>query len=119
MRISNDSIISAPVNMSSAWTSEPLWLGHLADYSIQLFFTGAPGGVFRLQCSNDKEQSVEFAQNVENWTLVMGSTQAVLEAGDHTWAVTGAPYRWVRVQWIPALGSGGTLTLARINGKGF
>lgn len=119
MRISNDSIILAPVSLANAWTSEPIWLGHLADYSIQLFFTGAPGGVFRLQCSNDKEQSVETAQGIKNWSLVMGSTQTIQEAGDHTWAVADASYRWVRVQWIPMLGSSGTLTEARMNGKGF
>lgn len=118
MRISNDTIISAPVNMANAWTSDPLWLGHLTDYSIQLFFSGTPGGILRLQCSNDKESHVETAQNVQNWSLIAGSTQVVGEAGDHTWAVSDAGYRWVRVQWVPALGSGGQIDEARFNGKG-
>lgn len=119
MRISNDTIIVAPIDMSEGWTSEPVWLGHLADYSIQLFFDGAPKGIFRLQCSNDKEQNVESAQGVDNWTLVMGSTQTITEAGDHTWSVANASYRWVRIQWISGMSSTGQLNIARINGKGF
>lgn len=118
MRISNDTIISSPVNMSNSWTSEPIWLGHLPGYSIQLFFSGTPGGIFRLQCSNDKEQNVETAQGVQNWVIIAGSSQLLSEAGDHTWSVADAGYRWVRVQWIPALGSGGQLNIARFNGKG-
>lgn len=118
MRISNDTLIQAPVDLSSNWTSEPFWLGHLKDYSIQLLFTGAPLGVFRLRCSNDREQNVEGAQGVQNFTLIAGSTQTIDEAGDHTWTVYNAGYRWVQVQWIAAIGSTGSLESARINGKG-
>lgn len=114
---SNDSIIVGSVDLSSSWTSEPVWLGYLTDYSIQLIFDGAPVGVFRLQCSNDREQNVETAQGVSNWTIVQASTQTISAAGDHTWAVAGAGYRWVRVQWVPGMGSTGNLTVARVNAK--
>lgn len=117
MRIANDTIISAPESLAISWTSDPIWLGHVADYSIQLIFTGTPQGVFRLQCSNDKETNVETAAGVANWTHVAGSTQSIDEAGDHTWSVSDAGYRWVRVQWIPMTGTG-TLTAARFNSKG-
>lgn len=119
MRISNDTILQAPVDMTSAWTSEPIWLGHLRDFSIQLFFTGNPVGVFRLQCSNDREQSVETAAGVTNWSIMSGSTQTIEEAGDHTWAIADAGYRWLRIQWIPGLGSSGSIDTGRINGKGW
>lgn len=118
MRISNDTIILAPVDMSSNWTSEPFWLGHLKDFSVQLVFSGSPLGIFRLRCSNDREINVEGAQGVQNFTLIAGSTQAVEEAGDHTWAVYNAGYRWVQVQWMAGIGSSGMLQSARINGKG-
>ena len=117
MRISNDTIISGPVDLSANWTSEPIWLGHISAYSIQLFFSGTPNGAFRLQCSNDKEQNVETAVGVTHWTTVAGSSQVIDEAGDHTWTVREAGYRWVRVQWISGLGAG-SLDVAKFNAKG-
>lgn len=117
MNVMNDSILTAPVDLSTSWNSEPIWLGYLTEYSIQLFFTGFPAGVFRLQCSNDREQNIQTGSGVQNWGLVQGSTQTISAAGDHTWAVSDAGYRWVRVQWIAGMGSTGSLDVGRINGK--
>jgi hypothetical protein len=119
MRVSNDTILSAPIDMSVAWTSDAIWLGHLRDFSIQLIFTGTPLGIFRLQCSNDRETNVETASGVTNWSIMSGSTQSISEAGDHTYAIADAGYRWLRIQWIPGLGSSGSINVARINGKGW
>jgi hypothetical protein len=117
VRISNDDIINGPVDLSANWTSDPIWLGHLYAYSVQLKFSGAPNGVFRLQCSNDKETDVSTAAGVVNWTLYAGSSQVITEAGDHTWSVSDAGYRWVRVQWLAGLGTG-SLDSAKFNAKG-
>lgn len=119
MRVTNDSIISDAVDLSNSWVSEPIWLGHMRDFSIQLFFTGTPSGVFRLQCSNDRENIADTNVGITNWGMVQGSTQTISASGDHTWAVSDAGYRWVRVQWIAGMGSVGSLTSARINGKGW
>lgn len=118
MRLTNDAIIQGPISLANSWTSDPIWLGHVADYSIQLFFSGTPGGILRLQCSNDREQNVEGAQGVTNFTLIAGSTQTIDESGDHTWSIYNAGYRWVRVQWIAGMASTGSLNSARVNGKG-
>jgi hypothetical protein len=118
MRLLNDSMISGDVDLSASWTSDAFWLGHMKDFSIQLVFSGFPAGVFRLQCSNDRENNVESASGVQNWSVVQGSTQTISAAGDHTWAISNAGYRWVRVQWVSAMGSTGTLSSARVNGKG-
>lgn len=117
MRISNDSLISSAVDLSSNWVSDPIWIGHISAYSIQLFFEGSPQGAFRLQASNDKETNVETAAGIVNWTAISGSTQVVDEAGDHTWSVDSPAYRWVRVQWLAGVSSG-SLTVSRFNAKG-
>jgi hypothetical protein len=119
MRVTNDSIISNSVDLSTSWVSDPIWLGHMRDFSIQLFFNGLPNGVLRLQCSNDRENIPDTNSGVNNWSLVQGSTQAIAAAGDHTWAVSDAGYRWVRVQWIPGMSSEGAIYNGRINGKGW
>lgn len=122
MRIANDSLITAPVDLSIPWQSMAIYLGHISNYSIQLFFTGTPAGSFKLQASNDQghpnAQSLnQQSADVDNWTDVSGSTQIVDEAGDHTWQVENAGYAFVRVKWAPTSGSA-SLTSARFNLKG-
>jgi hypothetical protein len=121
MRIGNDSL-NIGTNLAVNQTSDPVYLGHIANYSIQLVFTGTPGGNFKLQCSNDmgnpsasKESDRDF--QIENWTDVADSAQTISAAGNHTWDVQNAGYRWVRVVWTQTSGSG-TLTSARFNVKG-
>jgi hypothetical protein len=121
MRIGNDSL-NIGTNLAVNQTSDPIYLGHIANYSIQLVFTGTPGGNFKLQCSNDmgnpsasKESDRDF--QIENWTDVADSAQTISAAGNHTWDVQNAGYRWVRVVWTQTSGSG-TLTSARFNVKG-
>lgn len=55
MRYANDSLITAPVDLTNDWTSPPVWIGTVTEYSIQLVFTGTLTGVFKLQlyCQND------------------------------------------------------------------
>lgn len=117
MRVSNDTLLSEPVDLSADWNSPPIWLGHIAGYSIQLVFSGTPSGAFRLQVSNDKETSVESAAGVTNWTTMTGSTQLITEAGDHTWSIADSSYRWARVQWLAGVGTG-SLDGAQFNAKG-
>lgn len=122
MRISNDELTFDSTDLSGSAVSEAYWLGHVANYSISLLFTGAPVGEFKLQCSNDLGSSASNKEalrsaEVVNWSDVKDSTQAIAEAGDHTWTVRDAGYRWVRVVWTPTSGTG-TLTVARINTKG-
>jgi len=116
-----DGVRTAP-SMAANFTLHPIYLGHIVDYSIQLVFTGTPGGNFKLQVSNDlgkinSTTEAEQVSNVTNWTDVAGSPQTISAAGDHTWAVENAGYRWVRVVWTQT-SSTGTLVSARVNGKG-
>lgn len=127
MRIFNEDILDVDnvrttPDMASSFALNPIYLGHIVDYSIQLVFTGTPGGNFKLQVSNDlgninATTEAEQVAGVTTWTDVAGSPQTISAAGDHTWAVDNAGYRWVRVVWTATSGSG-TLISARVNGKG-
>lgn len=124
MRIGNDEI-TISTNLAANQQSEPIWLGHIAYYSIQLVFTGTPDGVFKLQLSNDAgnpnaAQEADRDFKVTNWTDIGGSSQIISAAGDLAYQVENAGYRWVRLVWeATSPGSGTpTLTVARFNVKG-
>lgn len=124
MRIGQDTIIpNGPQDLSNSWTSDPILLEHVSNYSIQLVFSGTLTGTWSLQSSTDEghtSQATEAtrAQGVENWTTIFGSEQAIVEAGDHTWNVQQAGYKWVRIAWEPSSGTG-SLDSARFYTKGF
>lgn len=126
MRIGDDTLINASIDLSEAWESDPIWLGHVYMYAIQLEFDGSPTGTFKLQCSNGRgnnNASKPFMQGEgENeiivWTDIFGSTQSITEAGDHTWDVDAAAYRWAKVIWTPSGTPNATLTVAKISTKG-
>ena len=122
MKIANDEILPAPVDLSGSFSSNAILIAHASYYAIQLLFTGTPQGTFKLQASNDIGQAqrgteVDRGNLITNWTDITGSPQAITEAGNHMWAVECAPYRWVRVVWTPTGGSG-SLTSLRANTKG-
>lgn len=126
MRIHNNSMtvaeVEPPISMASGFVTDPIWLGHIVNFSIQLFFTGTPGGNFTLECSNDmgvsdKALNKFSSEGVVNWTTVADSAFVVAAAGDVTWDVQNVGYRWVRVRWTQT-SSTGTLTSARYNVKG-
>jgi hypothetical protein len=123
MRIGNDNFITegTPTDLSSSFTSTPVLLAHIVNYSIQLVFDGTLDGIFSLQVSNDEGQisqapAIDY-QGVNNWTDVTGSSQIIAEGGDHTWEVSNSGTRWVRFVWTTT-GSTGTLTSAIFNVKG-
>jgi len=123
MRIGNDELnINSDISVNRV--SEPIWLGHICNYSIQLVFTGTPDGVFKLQLSNDagnptasKEADRDY--QITNWTDIGGSSQIVSAAGDLSYQVENAGYRWVRLVYeATSPGTTPVLTSARFNIKG-
>lgn len=123
MRIGNDDFIAAgtQTDMTISFESIPIWLGHICNYSIQLFFSGSPNGALRLQCSLDEGSpssapTTNYAQ-VTHWSDILGSSQLITTSGDHVWEVTNTGNCWVRFVWSASSGSG-TLTSARFNIKG-
>lgn len=124
MRIFNESLTLNSTSMSANITSDPIYLGHIGYYSIQLVYTGTPDGTFKLQLSNDmgSPQAAEQANEdfkIVNWTDIANTTVAVSAAGDLSYNVENAGYRWVRVVWTAdSAGTTPVLTSARANGKG-
>lgn len=123
MRISNEDILTtATQSLDSSFNSRPIWLGHIAQYAIQLVFTGTPQGNFKLQASCDKgsinSQAKDSQDNgIVNWTDIDDSAQTISAAGTHMWNAENVGYQWVRVVWTQT-GSTGTLTSAKFMGKG-
>lgn len=123
MRIGNDNFITAgtQTDMSMSFNSTPVWLGHIINYSIQLFFSGSPNGTFKLQLSDDVGNPslppTEQYAGVDHWTDFNGSSQTIVASGDHMWEVINSGSRWVRFVWTRNSGTG-TLTSARFDIKG-
>lgn len=127
MRVKNEDLLeldNAAVSgdMSSSFNLKAVWLGHIANYAIQLVFTGSPQGNFKLQASNDvgnptAQTEAERQAAIVNWTDIDDSAQTISAAGNHMWTVQNAGYNWVRVVWTQTGGSG-TLTNAKCYVKG-
>jgi hypothetical protein len=124
VRIGNDDLQLDGTDMADPIASQPVWLGHILNYSIQAVFTGAPTGSFKIQASNDpgrpnigKETPDPAAYAVNNWTDLTDLTVAIVAAGDIMWNVQNAGYRWIRLVYTPSGGTG-TITVATFNVKG-
>lgn len=121
MRIKNDELTLSSTDMTAATiTSDPIWLGHIANFAIQLVFTGTPNGTFKLQASNDEGARDTYIESpsISNWTDVDGSSQVISAAGDHMWNVQNCGYRWIRIVWTDSSTGAATITSARMNVKG-
>jgi hypothetical protein len=132
MRVLNEDLLiidraPAPTDMSIPIIFKPIYLGHVANYSIQIVFTwnlvgGPPTGTFKLQNSSDmgnpnsQGDSAKYVK-VQNWTDVSNSTFTVTEAGDVMWEVENSGAEWVRAVWTPTSGNG-NVTIARAKVKG-
>lgn len=126
MRIQNSSMTVAdadvPISMGASFVSDPIYLGHIVNFSIQVIFTGTPTGNFVLQYSNDEGYSDKVlnkfsSEGVVNWTTDSDSAAPVTAAGDVFWDVQNVGARWVRVQWTQTAGTG-SVTVARCQVKG-
>ena len=122
MRIKTESMLSglSGVAMTANITSEQIWLGHIANFAIQIIFTGStPSGAFKLQASCDEPKKGDpSATSVVNWTDISGSNQAVTAAGDHMYTIENAGYTFVRLVWTDTSSTAGTITSCRFMVKG-
>ncbi len=86
---------------------------------IQVYWTGAPVGTLYVQTSNDIGQTNPdgSVSGLTHWTLYSGSeTPAGGAAGDFSWKIWAAGFKWARVSYSFTSGSG-TIN-GRVNEKG-
>ena len=119
MRIKNCPLVLDGTDMQSSIASNPIFVGHVSDFSMQLVFTGSPNGTFTLEGSNDEgaEETRLDQASITNWTTI--ATQAITSSGNHMFNVSGAGYRWVRLTWTDTSSGTSAMTVYRFNGKGF
>ena len=120
MRTKNDSFTLSGTDMTVNITSDPIWLGHIVNYSIQVVYTGTPNGTLKLQGSNDQganDTSLSTA-TITNWTDIPSSSIAVSAAGSSLLLDKDCGYRWVRLVWTDSASGASSITVARYNVKG-
>lgn len=121
MRIQNENLTLDGTDMQSSIVSDPVWLAHIVNFSVQAVYTGSPNGTLKLQGSNDQgaKDGLSSQVSISNWSDISGASESVTGAGNVLFNVENAGYRWFRLVWTDsASGSPSTLTSARFNVKG-
>lgn len=83
------------------WTSDPIYLGQVVNYAIQLFYTST-SSVIKLQASCDKGTPLSISDpqrpnDVTHWSDISDSITTIVANGDILFDVHDAPYNWVRI----------------------
>lgn len=127
MRISNQPLITATVAATAGYATKAIWLGHIANYAIQLVYS-ASACDFKLQASCDAgdpngQTQAEYEARITNWTDITSSVTASQGSGSLIYNIQNCGYNWVRV--VVAVGTvagtlagTATITSARFNVKG-
>lgn len=121
MRIQNEDLTLDGTDMQSNIVSDPVWLAHIVNYSVQVVYTGTPNGTLKLQGSNDlgAKDGLQSTVSITNWSDISGASESVTAAGDVIFNIENAGYRWFRLVWTESSsGSPSTITSARFNVKG-
>lgn len=126
MRIFNELIIEEGAMTGTAVVnSSPIWLGHIANWSIQGDWTRTSGtltGAWKIQVSNSPAKpgnpnKIEPEAGVV-WTDLASATGNVANAasGNFFLNLVDSGYLWARVVYTNATGVG--VLNVRVNGKG-
>lgn len=118
--------IATNVSMATSSNSIGIDCNQLALASIQASWTGtAEAGTFKLQISDDivpvaasssNPVGSDPAANVVNWSDYTGSSTVVAGDGNFTWNMVYVGFRWVRLVYTAASGTG--TYNATFSGKG-
>lgn len=102
-----------PVNQAmgaATIASNPIFTADLYGYSYQPNWTGTPTGDFTLEVSNDigyVNPTTGVVTGVTNWSPMDNSTHAAGgAAGNWMYIVSDVYYRWVRLKYTGASGTG-------------
>ena len=120
MRIGNQTLIplGADTVVLTVFNSKAIWLGHIANYAIQLAFS-ASSCTFKLQGSCDAgdpqgQTQAEYEAKIVNWSDIAASSTSSTGAGNLMYNIQNAGYNWVRM----VVTGTATITSARFNVKG-
>lgn len=117
-------IIPVGTVMNKNITSKAMQLQNGMFYNIQIVYTGTPTGTFKLQASSDNSATMtaagQFPYTPVNWTDVLNSSQAVVNAGSTMWNVEWASYNFIRVVYTDGSSGASTavITVSTMNVKG-
>ena len=101
---SNSDLSQSLLKSAGIYTNDVQHLG------ISLTCTGAPIGLFKLQCSDaDVQQSPLIDE--DTWIDVPNMYQSISDASLIKWSIAFIEARWLRIVWI---GGGGTGAITRI-----
>lgn len=73
--------------------------------SVSAIYTGSPVGTIELQWSNAVVANASLVPS-SSWIVYTGSAQAVSGAGVFGWNLLDAGYRWIRLAYFKASGTG-------------
>jgi len=102
---------NATMTGTAVLTSAPVTLDQIYGFAIQAFWTGTPTGTLKLQVSCDAPVGTTQTSNggpdsITNWTDLASSSQAVGGINSYVWNINGSFYRYVRVVYTNATGTG-------------
>ena len=118
MRIKNEDLTTSSVDLTSNITSDPVWLAHIANYSVQVTVSGTPNGSFKLQGSNDFGGKDASSSSITNWSD-LSIEQVITASGSYMLSDANCGYKWVRLVWTNSTSGGGSeISSARFNVKG-
>lgn len=117
MRTLNDTLISSTQTISATtYNSEPINVGHMMYFAIQLVYSGAAADVYlQASCDEGIVNSLDPSQtSITNWSTLSDTTMTISGSGSGIFDMTSSGYNWVRV----VINGTATVTSLRINGKG-
>lgn len=106
-------------DLSETLYSNPIRLENVYGLSFQAVHTVLTGAAnFKLQMSNDMENSQEIADavGVTNWTDIASSTKNITASGSEYWNIDSANYRWMRFVSEPVSGTGTVNVRVQVKG---
>lgn len=118
MRTKNENLTTSSVDLTSNITSDPLWLAHIVNYSVQFTITGTPNGTLKLQGSNDFGGKDSSSASITNWAD-LSIEQSITASGSYILQDKNCGYKWVRLVWTDSSSGGGSeISSVRFNVKG-
>lgn len=96
------------VSLGASVNSSIVNLTNITIWSPQLVWTGGTvNGSFKIQVSNDPGALLAgVVSGVSNWSDYTGSSSTASGAGDLTYNVNIAAYRWARIAYTRTSGTG-------------